>query len=129
MSAGVYPILIEQGADWRLEFVWKNGAGNPHNLDGWNARMQIRDGYASKTKIIDINTETGGIVLGGAYGTVELLISAEVTQAVAINPTKFVWQDGKQGQLFAYDLELIDPQGMVKRLMQGAVFFVPEVTK
>lgn len=129
MSAGIYNITIEQGADWRLLFVWKDQAGNPHNLTGWTARMQVRETVDSKTALFDLTTENGQIAIGNENGTVEIKIPAAMSQEVKANPKNLVWQDGKQGVSFSYDLELIDTQGIVTRLLQGAAFFVPEVTR
>lgn len=129
MSAGIYNVTIEQGADWRLLFVWKDNTGEPHDLSGWTGRMQVRETLAGKSALLNLTTENGQITLGGADGTVEVTIPAAMSQEVKPNLSKLSWQDGKQGVSFAYDLELIDPAGKVTRLLQGAAFFVPEVTR
>lgn len=129
MSAGIYNITIEQGADWRLLFVWKDTAGEPHDLTEYTARMQVRASFDAKTPIFNLTTENGGIYLGGIEGTVDVNIAAAVTQGVKVNRNELSWQDGKEGMTFAYDLEMIDGEGRVKRLLQGAVFFIPEVTR
>lgn len=129
MSAGIYNITIEQGADWRLYFVWKDVLGEPRNLTGWSARMQIRDNYGAKTPLLDLSSANGSITIGDESGTVSIVVSSELTQSVKVKPIDLIWQDGKEGVSFVYDLEMIDPEGVVKRLLQGAVFFVPEVTR
>lgn len=129
MSAGIYNITIEQGADWHLYFVWRNAISEPRDLSGWSARMQIRETVASKTPLVALGTEDGSIMLGNTSGTVSISLPASLTQPIKINPASLVWQDGKQGVPLVYDLEMIDPEGVVKRLLQGGVFFVPEVTR
>lgn len=130
MSAGIYNLTIEQGTDWRLLFVWKDSAGDPHDLTDYSARLQIRETIDSKLTLLSASTDDDTILLGGADGWVEINFSENLTKAVKINPALFgLWQDGKEGALFVYDLEIIDATGKVRRLLQGAVFFIPEVTR
>jgi hypothetical protein len=130
MSAGIYNLTIEQGTDWRLLFVWKDNAGDSRDLTDYSARLQIRETIDSKLALLSASTDDGTILLGGVDGTVEINFSENLTKAVKINPALFgLWQDGKEGALFVYDLEIIDSTGKVRRLLQGAVFFVPEVTR
>lgn len=128
MAAGIYDIIIEQGADWRLVLTWKDEAGNALDLTGYKARMQVRETYASKVKVFELTTENDRIVLPGD-GVIELTIPAAASAAVAINPAKTAWIDGKQAQQLVFDLEMIAPDNAVTRLIQGAALFVPEVTK
>lgn len=129
MSAGIKNITVEQGADWRLLFVWKDKDNEPRNLTGWSGRMQVRETVESKNVLFDLTTANGKIAIGNENGTVEIKIPAAMSQEVKHNPKALVWAEGKQGVTFTYDLEMIDPAGNVTRLLQGAVFFVPEVTR
>ncbi len=129
MSAGLYDITIEQGADWRLVLTWKDAAGDPMQLNGYTGRMQVRETWNSKTKIFELTTGNGGIVLDAANGGITLHLPAAVTTAYQVNPAKTAWIDGKQAQQLVFDLEMIDGQGGVTRLVQGAALFIPEVTK
>lgn len=129
MAAGIYDIIIEQGADWRLVITWKDAEGAPVNLTGYTARMQVRESFASKVKVFELTTENGHIALGGTDGIVTMELPAAASAAVAINPTKTAWIDGKQAQQLVFDLEMISAAGAVTRLIQGAALFVPEVTK
>lgn len=129
MSAAIYNVTVEQGADWRLLFVWKNQANIPYNLAGYSARMQVRETFDAKTVLFNLTTANGRISLGGSNGTVEITIPAEMSQGVTAKRSALSWQDGKQGVTFEYDLELTAPTEKVTRLLQGAAFFVPEVTR
>lgn len=129
MSAGLYDITIEQGADWRLVLTWKDAAGDPMQLNGYTGRMQVRETWNSKTKIFELTTGNGWIVLDAANGGITLHLPAAVSAAYQVNPTKTAWIDGKQAQQLVFDLEMIDGQGGVTRLVQGAALFIPEVTK
>lgn len=129
MAAGIYDIIIEQGADWRLVLTWKNESGAAVNLTGYKARMQVRESFASKAKVFDLTTENGRITMDAVNGTITMQLPAEASAAVAINPAKTAWIDGKQAQQLVFDLEMIAPDNAVTRLIQGAALFVPEVTK
>jgi len=129
MAAGIHDITIEQGASWRLVLNWKGDDGYVVPLNGWQARMQVRETYASKTPLLDLTTENGRITLDAANGVIAIEIPAAETAAVPINHTKATWVDGKQAQQLVYDLEMIAPSGQVTRLLQGAVLFTPEVTR
>lgn len=129
MAAGIYDIVIEQGADWRLVITWKDADGNAMNLTGYLARMQVRESFSSKVKVFDLTTENGRITLDAAEGIVTMHMDAAVTAGAVINPAKTAWIDGKQAQQLVFDLEMIAPGGTVTRLIQGAALFVPEVTK
>lgn len=129
MAAGIYDIIIEQGADWRLVITWKDAEGAPVNLTGYTARMQVRESFASKVKVFDLTTENNLIALAAADGTITMHLPAAVSAAVVVNPAKAAWVDGKQALQLVFDLEMIAADGAVTRLIQGAALFVPEVTK
>ena len=43
MAAGTFSFTIEQGATTDFELVYKDSSGNPVNLSGHTARMQLKD--------------------------------------------------------------------------------------
>lgn len=86
------------------------------NLTGYTARMQAREEYESATAFLDITTGNGGITLGGAAGTIALLLSATATAAIT----------AEHGY---YDLELVSPTGRVYRLLQGKICVSKEATR
>jgi len=111
-----FDITINQGATFELTITWKDSAGTAINLTGYTARMQVRETYSSSSTIISL-TSGSGITLGGAAGTVAILISATTTAALTA-PFSGV-----------YDLELVSAGGVVTRLLQGAATVSPEVTR
>lgn len=115
MPAGNYDLYIEQGATFNKQLTWKDSVGNPVNLTGYTARLQIRTSLTESTTIASL-TQGSGITLGGALGTIVLLLSA--VQTAAITQTKGV-----------YDLELQSGDGTVTRLLEGKVTIKPEVTR
>jgi len=115
MSAGVYNITIEQGATFIMNATWKDSNGDAINLTGYAARMQIRSDYNSDETLVSL-TDSSGITLGGAAGTIEIQIADTVTQTLT-------------SQKGVYDLELISSGGIVTRLLQGDATISREVTK
>lgn len=117
MAAGRRKIKIEKGATFLWNLTWKDNTGTPINLTGYTARMQVRHTINSTEKLLDMTTENGGIVLGGALGTIAITGSATATAAIADNIKSGV-----------YDLELVNGS-IVKRLMEGEAEISPEVTR
>lgn len=119
MPAATYDILIEQGSVFTLDLVYKDGNGIPINLTNYEARMQVRQKYASPDPAaLSLSTSDNSITLGGALGTIHIEATSELTAALTI----------RKG---VYDLELVPPQGEDKafRLIEGAVTISPEVTR
>lgn len=116
MAAAYYDILIEQGATFVKNIIWKDSNGDPVDITGYTARMQIRRKKSSTTVEHSATTENDGITLGLTAGTIDILIPA--TDTAEFEFTKGV-----------YDLELVDPQGKVYRIIEGGVEVSKEVTR
>ena len=117
MSAGVYNITIEQGADFSLQFTWKDENGTPVDLSAYSARMQIRETFDSDEYLVSLTSAVGGgLTLGGSNGTVLIDISSSVTATLA-------------NQDAVYDIEMLSASNYVTRLMQGTVYVSREVTR
>ena len=83
---------------------------------GCTARMQLREDVDSSAVLWEMTTDNGRIALGGTAGTVDLLVDASTTAAIA-------WTGG------VFDLEIVHPSGEVTRLAQGSCCVSPEVTR
>lgn len=116
MAAGSYTINAEQGATFQLALVWRDSDGEPIDLSGYSARMQVRSDPADEDALISISTDEGGIVLGGEAGTIAIEIDAETMSGIAA-PGRY-----------RYDLE-IEIDGRVTRLIEGPFTVKPEVTR
>ena len=117
MAAGKYNIEIEQGADWTLRVVLYGATGSLRDLTGCTARMQIREVYEDKKVHLDLKSITsGGIVIEPLIGRIEL--SATAAQTAKLSITRCV-----------YDLELVNPNGTVERVIMGKVTISREVTR
>jgi hypothetical protein len=71
--------VIEKGTTFRYTFFWKDSAGNPINMSGCTARMQIRKTIAAAVPIQDLTIANGGITITPSAGRIDLLISATDT--------------------------------------------------
>lgn len=115
MSAGIYNFTLDQGSTFNLVVVYKDADGQPINLTGYAAALQVRKAFDSAAAVLSLNTTNSGIAITGAEG--KLSIAATATQTAAI-----------PGGDYVYDLE-VSSGGVVTRLIQGIVHVSPEVTR
>lgn len=115
MLAGQYNLIIDQGAHFERSMTIRNPDGTIFDLTGFTARMHIRTELDSDDVMCELTTENGRIELGGALGTVRLIIESDVTE-----------EFDDEG---VYDLELIDEDDRVYRLLKGKVKVELEVTR
>ena len=114
MTPGKYNMICPQGATFTKRLTWTID-DVAVNLTGYTARMKAKDKYNSTcTPVIDITTSNGGIILGGATGTIDLLVSASDTALIYAKD-------------YVYDLEL-DSGSQVYRIIEGKFIVTPEVT-
>lgn len=130
----VYNLTIVAGetldAD-TLYFVYKDAAGAAINLTGYTARAKIRTTLIGGSEVISMTTENFKIILGGALGTVALVLSAADTAGLWSESLARAgsWKGRDAYALGFWDLELIAPGGAVKRFLQGSASIVPEATR
>lgn len=114
MLAGLLDIEIEQGATFNLDLLYQDEAGNPVNLAGMTARMQLRRQFNSADTIVSLTTENGRISIVAAEGKISLLISAADTTPLTGTGV--------------YDLELTNGS-VVNRILEGSFKICLEVTR
>lgn len=115
-TTNIYDIIVDQGATLLRSAGLKNAAKKVITINGYTARMQIRQKIDSTTVILLLTTENGGIEINAAAGTV--LIIASPAQTEALPAGKYV-----------YDLELIETStGTVTKILQGNLTVRAEVT-
>ena len=117
MTAGKHDIVIEQGADFKRVFTWKDSAGSAVNLTGYSAAMMIkkRKSDASGVAIFNKTNSNAEIALGGAAGTITIDIGGADTAGM-----DFDWG--------YYDIELTDGSSNITRLLEGKVRLSKQVT-
>ena len=99
---------IVKGATFNLPMTWKDGNGNPFNLNGWTAQMPIAD--LTGASIRTLSTASGEIVLANSSASpnITLAITAAVTATFSV-------------QTATYQLLLTDGSGNITRLLQGRI--------
>lgn len=84
------------------------------DLTGWTARMQVRD-KRTNTLVYNMTTKNGRLILGGGAGTIVFYLEHYMTDYPEFDKCK-------------YDLEMIDPSGMVVPLIAGSFTLPDQVT-
>ncbi len=116
--AGRYDLHIDQGSTFTRTFIYKNSDGTPIDITGYTPSLMIRRSHnAAGEPIYDDTSAAGTLTIPtGTDGKIELTMTDEDTAAMPA-PTEAVW-----------DLE-IDLAGVITRIVEGAVFVSPNVTR
>jgi len=134
MAAGRYSFIIEQGATVDFEVVYNAGDCTPIDLDGYTARMSIRQSQNRNSRLyITLSSSLGlcgtGLNLSGsvsAQGYPKPLTSGSIGVYIsAFSSSQLTFNEGY------YDLELMSGSGncmTVTRLLMGQVRLSDEVT-
>ncbi len=116
MTAGKHDFIIEKGASFQRVITWSDDLGDPINLTGYSANMQVRTSVTADDIEIELTDQNGKIVLGGTLGTITLSIADEDTATL-------------NAGTFLYDLNLISSGGQTTRLIEGNIHIRHGVTK
>jgi len=112
-------LTIYQGASYQQAWQLVDKiTGDPIDLTGYTAKMQIRGKIKDDVTILDLTTTNGGIAITVTEDMTTLSLYASALATSVITASKGI-----------YDLELIDTSGDVYRLMQGTVTISQEVTR
>ena len=134
MAAGRYSFIIEQGATVDFEVVYNAGDCTPIDLEGYSARMSIRQSQNRSSQLyITLSSSLGscgtGLNLSGsvsAQGYPKPLTSGSIGVYIsAFSSSQLTFNEGY------YDLELMSGSGncmTVTRLLMGQVRLSDEVT-
>jgi hypothetical protein len=129
MAAGKYSFTIEQGATVDFEIAYKDSNGNPIDLTGYQARMQLRPSPGSSTLYLTLSSSLGdcgtGLNMSGSgglnpptSGTIGIYIAAITSSLLDFD-------------LASYDLEISSGSGncyIVNRLLEGKVKLSRNIT-
>lgn len=115
-------LRIKRGDTWRPQFVWQDGNGNPIDLTGATARLQLRQKRNSLELSgttypaeIDLKSTEGDIIITESEGKLEIEVSANQTSL--LEPKNYVT-----------DLEITFPNGDVKSTQTIDVIVERDVT-
>jgi hypothetical protein len=107
-------LCLPQGQTWDTSIVWERD-GEPVDLTGWTARMMLRTTAEVASPTVSLSTATSTMtalstgVIGLSYSAIT---SATITAAT-----------------YLYDLEVVNPSGAVRRLMEGRAVVSREITR
>lgn len=127
MLAGNYNMTCQQGSTFRRSIeieqpdLAADPTGNtfiPFDLSGYSARMQVRRTIDSANFLLELSTQNGALTInpsGTAPNQIYINVSASVTASVNTSGV--------------YDIEIINPDGTITRVLQGVFNLSPEVTR
>ena len=112
MSAGTYNLVIDQGSDFALDLVIKEG-GSALNLANYSGRAQLRTSVTASSASASFTVT----VTNAANGALKMQLPAATSSGISA------------GQ-YVYDLEIYTANdSIVKRIMRGDATITPEVTR
>lgn len=110
-----YDIIINQGATFLLDLIYKDDLGYPIDLTGYTARMMLRRYYSDISPVISL-ISGDEITIDPLVGGISIRIEADDSAAI-------------ESYTYVYDLEIESLTGFVTRLIQGDAAVMPEATK
>ena len=132
MAAGNYSFTLAQGAPTDFELVYKDSCGNPVDLSGYTARMQLKDSIGGSSTYLtlwsSLQSDGTGLHLSGSGGN---NASKPLTSgSIGIYISHATSSNLSFSSAF-YDLEIGSGSGtgtVVTRVVQGKVNLSKEVT-
>lgn len=115
MSAAIHNTIIDQGADWKINLVYKDTAGNIIPLTSYTAALQLRTSYDAASASLSLSSPSNGITITANQGLIAVHATATQTGALVAGD-------------YVYDLE-VTVSGEVTRLIQGRATVRPQVTR
>lgn len=116
MTAGIYNFTIDQGAQYTTQIIWADSSGNPIDLTGYSAAMQLREQASSPNpSALNLTSSNGGITITPLAGEMDILMTTAQTGAL-------------DARFYVYDLE-IALSGVVTRIIQGQITVSAQVTQ
>jgi hypothetical protein len=120
-----YNLTMWQGSTFGLAITVRDANNEVQNLTSYTARMQMRQSYTSGSVTETLTSANGEITITAATGNVALELAAARTANITVD-----MENGKPPKsMFVYDLELIDGNGKVSKLLYGDVTVYGEVTR
>lgn len=104
-------LQVDQGSDFFSSITVEGSDGNIFSLTGYTARGQVRKTYTSTTAY-----NLNATIINPTNGSINISLSS--TQTAAMRPGRYV-----------YDVEIVDAQNVVTRVVEGQVEISPGVTR
>jgi hypothetical protein len=82
--ADSHPFVCKQGTTFRRRLVFKDANQSPVPTTGYTGIMQIRllDDSGNSPPVLELSTSNGRITMGGADGSISLLLDANTTASL-----------------------------------------------
>lgn len=127
MAAAKYSFVIEQGATLDFQLDWTDDLGNPIDLTGMHARMQVRPSVESSQVFLNLSSSLSdscgtGLNLSGSNGSTPLSSGSIGVYVSAASSSLLTF-----GEAY-YDLEVVNGCE-VYRLLEGKVRLSKNVTR
>lgn len=107
-------LTCDQGVDFNLSTYVTTETGEYENLTGATAHFEVNKGYEDRT-VVYADTEEGSITLGGTYGTIDIVIEADDTDAFD-SPSRY-----------PYSLSITLVSGKEIRILKGEFVVEPGI--
>ena len=115
MQAGRYDFSIKQGSTFEKAFTFKHDDGTPHDLTGFDIKMQIREDYNS-SPLLELTTINGKITyIDESEGHFKIRLSPNDTKNLTFCQA-------------VYDLDIYDIDNKYT-ILEGVVKLIREVTR
>lgn len=120
-------LIGKQGTTWELPLTLKNPDGSFLNLTGYAFMGQLRATYEISEKTDFVCT-----IANAGEGKVVISLSNTATADIpsykdSIDKAKLKSYNGIG--VYVYDIEMVDAQNKVSRILEGKLYVDPEVTK
>lgn len=124
MGAANLDLQIEQGATFQRTLTIKDANSVPIALTAWTFRGQIRPSIAAASPTVAFTfTLADQLVSPG-----QVVVSLTAVQTAAIPATQ-PSTPTRPETVYIYDIEGVDGDGVVYRILQGNAYVSPEVTR
>ena len=134
MAAGRYSFTIEQGSTLNLELQYKDSAGDPIDLAGYEGAMQIRSAYSGSGTTYLTLTSSLGDTYSKASGSSFLSFSGSSLETPTASGSIGIYAGWAVTETLTftgsayYDLEIISGSEKI-RLLEGQVQLSKQVTE
>lgn len=115
-------LQLSKGVTFKAVFNYRDSDGNPVNLSGYSARMQVRRGYDDTELLVSLTSEEpytsdGDITIDNSESSITVYIPSSVTST-------FDWS------IALYDILLISPNqnADIEKIAKGKIFCNKTVT-
>lgn len=113
---------LKQGATLRVEHTITSPDGTaPFDLTGCTLRGQVRKTALASTPVASFNTQINTPATAGVY---QFWLTDEQTAAIPCGENP-----GDEESRYVYDIELEEPGGDVRCVLEGTIFVIAGVTR